>query len=183
MTAPSRENSTLCPRCGGHGGWLEPDGAADLEIDCPLCGGHGYADADMLASALRTEWLESRVLREDMDDAAAAVGPAWFCRGRTLAQAIRAKCAMLEDRPTWPPKRGLLRQRDARWHFGTWLCPGLSGGGRASVDIWRAADGSVLVGSFVEANMTPDQADILADALAAAADKARAENMAGAGDE
>ena len=80
----------------------------------------------------------------------------------------------IEDSP-WPPRRGLLRQRDARWHYGTWLVPGLAGGGRGSVDVWRAADGSCLVGAMVEANITPDQAEMLAQALQGAAAKARAE--------
>jgi DnaJ-class molecular chaperone len=56
-TAAACDLSTaLCPRCGGHGGWIEDDGRVELEIDCPVCAGHGYATAQQLAQALKDEW-------------------------------------------------------------------------------------------------------------------------------
>ena len=173
--------TALCPRCGGHGGWIEDDGQIELEIDCPMCDGYGYATAAQLAQALKDEWQQRAAIQSEIDEARAAVGGAWLAGESSLAEAIRLKTSFLErieDTP-WPPRRGLLRQRDARWHYGTWLLPGLAGGGRGSVDVWRAADGSCLVGAMVEANMTPEQAEMLAQALQGAAAKARAEDAGG----
>ena len=175
-------STALCPRCGGHGGWIEDDGQIELEIDCPVCDGFGYATAAQLAQALKDEWRERAALQSEVASARLEGGGAWFHTGSSLAEAIRLKTSALEriEETPWPHRRGLLRQRDARWHYGTWLLPGLAGGGRGSVDVWRAADGSCLVGAMVEANMTPDQAEMLAQALQGAAATARAEDASGA---
>jgi len=52
-------STALCPRCGGHGGWIEEDGRVEIEIDCPVCAGHGYATAEQLAQALKDEWRQN----------------------------------------------------------------------------------------------------------------------------
>ena len=124
-------------------------------------------------------------MTNELDEARAAVGKAWFAGGKTLAEAIRFKCSTLERwaEPVrqWPPKRGILRKRDARWHFGTWIAPGLHGGGSASVDVWRAASGECLVGIHASANLTVEQARMIGEALLAAADCAAAEDASGVG--
>jgi len=64
------------------------------------------------------------------------------------------------------------RRGQSCWDFGTWRQAGISGGGHASVNLWRYHDGEGLVGVAASCNLKPVQARQLARVLWAAADKA-----------